>query len=145
MNKRITGRALLVAIVSALLSRSALAQKPPPMGVPLPTTIVIAKPAPGQLFGDQQVITVGVQDKVYKFILKDAYVDSRVFHWPDIWAQVQQLRPNLIAQGADAGQFAKIQPGQTVTIKGMYAPPDRTFEVVSVEQGGGEPSGGQHY
>lgn len=116
-----------------------------PMGLPLPTTIVVSKPAPGQLFGDQQVITVGVQDKVYKFVLQDAYVDSRVVHWPDIWQQVRQFNPNFVTQGADADQFAKIQPGQTVTIKGMYAPLDRTFEVVSVERGWGEPSREHHY
>ncbi len=38
-----------------------------PMGIPIPTTLVITKPAPGQIFGDQQTVTMGVNGKNYKF------------------------------------------------------------------------------
>ncbi len=85
---------------------------------------------------------MGVGDKVFKFILKDGMVNSFKVRWPDIWQYVMQYNPNFVVQGQDASTFAKIQPGQTVTIIGMFAPLDRTFEVMSVEQSGGDQ---QHY
>ena len=106
-----------------------------------PDTIVITKPAPGQTFGDKQVVTMGVGDKIYKFVLKDAYTNHLRVRWPDIWQYVQQFNPNFVVQGKDADTFAKIQPGQTVTISGAFAPMDRTFEVLTVEQS----SPDQHY
>jgi|GEM_PF-503534 hypothetical protein len=118
-----------------------------PMGPPLPTTLVVSLPAPGEVYGDKPVITVGVGSTVYRFLLKDAYVDdpSGFIHWPDIWQYVRMHRPNFQTQGADADQFKKIKPGQTVTIKGMFAPLDRTFEVVSVAVGPGVFAPGHKY
>ena len=117
------------------------------MGPPLPTTLVVALPAPGEVYGDKPVITVGVGSTVYRFLLKDAYVDdpSGFIHWPDVWQYVRTHRPNFQTQGADADQFKKIKPGQTVTIKGMFAPLDRTFEVVSVDVGAGVFAPGHKY
>ncbi len=112
------------------------------MGIPLTTTIIVSKPAPGQVFGDQQTITFSVDGKPYKFVLKDGYVDSRKYVWPDIWEYVRFHQPNLIVQGSNADQIAKIQPGETAKIRGMFAAMDRTFEVMSVEQGG---EGASHY
>lgn len=118
-----------------------------PMGPPLPTTLIVALPAPGEVYGEKQVVTVGVGATVYRFLLKDAYVDdpSGFIHWPDVWQYVRDHRPNFQTQGADADQFKKIQPGQTVTIKGMFAPMDRTFEVVSVDVGAGVFAPGHKY
>jgi hypothetical protein len=118
------------------------AQGLPAMGPPLSTTIVVTKPAPDEIYGGKQVVTMGVGDKVFKFILKDGMVNSFKVRWPDIWQYVMQYNPNFVVQGQDASTFAKIQPGQTVTIIGMFAPLDRTFEVMSVEQSGGDQ---QHY
>jgi hypothetical protein len=117
------------------------------MGPPIPTTVVVTKPAPGQMYGDQQVVTFGVKNKTYRFILKDAYVDDprQVVHWIDIWQQVQQYRPNFQTQGADANVFEKLEPGQTMTVKGMYAPLNQTFEVVSTDVGGGAFQPPSHY
>jgi hypothetical protein len=130
------------AILLLLLAAGAARAQLPAMGVPIPTTMVLAKPAPEQTFGNQTVVTVGVGDKTYKFILKDAYTNHRKVRWPDIWQYVRQFNPNFNAQGIDQEQFAKVQPGQTVTLQGMFAPMDRTFEVMSVKQGGGET---EHY
>jgi hypothetical protein len=118
-----------------------------PMGPPLPTTVVVAKPAPGQIYGDAQVVTFGVKNKTYKFILKDAYVDDprQIVHWPDIWQQVQQYRPNFQTQGVDADTFEKIEPGQTLTVRGMYAPLNQTFEVTGTEIGAGAFQPPTHY
>jgi hypothetical protein len=110
-------------------------------GPPIPTTIVLAKPAPGQIFGDKQVVTMGVGDKVYKFVLKDAYTNHLRVRWPDIWEYVSQFTPNFVVQGPDGEAFAKIQPGQTVTVNGAFAPTDRTFEVLNMQQS----SPDQHY
>lgn len=141
MTRKILPQVLLAALFG-LLSVTAMAGNLPPMGIPLTTTIIVTKPAPGQVYGDKQPITFGVGDKQYKFVLKDAYVDSRKYHWPDIWEYVRVYKPNLVVQGGNADQIAKIEPGQTVTIRGMFAAMDRTFEVMSVEQGG---EGASHY
>src|SRR5260370_37342925 len=61
-----------------------------PMMIPLTTTLVITKPAPGEIYGNKQVVTMGVGGKTYKFVLNDAYVDDPrgIIHWPDVWALV---------------------------------------------------------
>lgn len=132
---------IAVAFAVVVMTGAAMAQLAP-MGVPIPTTMVLAKPAPEQTFGNQTVVTVGVGDKTYKFILKDAYTNHRKVRWPDIWQYVRQFNPNFNAQGIDQEQFAKLQPGQSMTIAGMFAPMDRTFEVMSVTRSGGEK---EHY
>ena len=111
------------------------------MGPPIPTTVVLTKPAPGEIYGNKQTVTFGVGDTAYKFVLKDADTNSLRVKWPDIWEYVEQFNPNFVVQGQDAETFAKIQPGQTVTINGMFAPMDRTFEVMNVQQSNPE----QHY
>lgn len=110
----------------------------PRMGPPIPTTIVVSKPAPGETYGNKPVVTMGVGDKVYKFVLKDGFTNHLKVRWPDIWQYVMQFNPNFVVQGRDSDTFAKIEPGQTVKVFGMFAPMDRTFEVESVEPGGSE-------
>ena len=107
------------------------------MGPPLPTTLILAKPGPDETFGNKQVVTLGVGRDQYKFLLKDAYVSdpAQRVHFPDVWEYVQQFRPNFVVQGMDSDAFAKIQPGQTMTINAMFAPMDRTLEVISSELG----------
>ena len=117
------------------------------MGVPIPTTLIITKPAPGQIFGDKQTVTMGVNGKTYKFGLKDAYVDDprgRI-HWPDIWELVRQYRPNFNVAGLGEDTFEKMQPGQTMTVRGMFAANNQTFEVTGTEEGGGPFTPAQHY
>jgi hypothetical protein len=126
-----------VWLISAGIARAQL----PRMGPPIPTTIVVTKPAPGEIFGNKQTVTMGVGTKSYKFVLNDAYTNHLKFKWADIWQYVQQFNPNFVVQGQDADTFEKIQPGQTVTITGAFAPMDRTFEVLTVEPS----SLGQHY
>ena len=46
------------------------------MMIPVTTTMVITKPGPDQIFGDKPVVTMGVNGKIYKFVLNDAYVDD---------------------------------------------------------------------
>ena len=110
-----------------------------PMGMPLTTTIVISKPAPEELYGGKQIVTMGVGTKEYKFILEDAYVDNARgrIQWPDIWQQVRTYRPNFVVQGDNADSLTKLNPGDVVTIKAMYAPMDRTLEVMFIQPGRG--------
>ncbi len=136
------------AIVAALLTLVPAAHaQMMAMGPPIPTTVVVMKPAPDQTYGDQQVVSFGVKNKTYRFILKDAYVDDprQVVHWIDIWQQVQQYRPNFQTQGMNADVFEKLEPGQILTVKGMYAPLNQTFEVVNTEVGGGAFQPPSHY
>lgn len=117
------------------------AQGLPSMGPPIPTTIVVTKPEPDQIYGTKTVVTMGVNGKNYKFILKDAFTNHPKIRWPDIWQYVNQFNPNFVVQGKDAETFATIKPGQTLNVFGMFAPLDRTFEVMSAEQSGDE----KHY
>jgi hypothetical protein len=117
------------------------------MGMPINTTLVITKPAPGQIFGNQRVVTLGVGAKQYKFVLNDGYIDSMNpnTQWPDVWQYVSQHNPNFVVQGQNADTFEKIKPGEQVTIKAMFAPLDRTLEVMNVSPGKGEFQPSQHY
>lgn len=132
---RFTTIVAMAAVVGATAARAQL----PPMGLPLSTTLVIAKPAPDELFGNKQIITLGVGSKEYKFLLTDAYVDDpggRI-QWPDIWQQVRVHRPNFVVQGANVSMIEHLNPGDMVTVKGMYAPLDRTFEIMFIQPGKG--------
>jgi hypothetical protein len=98
------------------------------MMVPLSTTMVITKPPPGSIFGNQQVD------------------DPRgVIHWPDIWQAVRQYRPNFNVTGLGEDTFAKMEPGETMTVRGMFSPNNQTFEVMSADPGGGNFAPAQHY
>lgn len=132
---RFTMIVALAAIVGATAARAQL----PPMGIPLTTTLVIAKPAPDELFGNKQIITLGVGTKEYKFLLNDAYIDDpggRI-QWPDVWQQVRVYRPNFVMQGPNVSMIENLKPGDIVTVRGMYAPLDRTFEVMFIQPGKG--------
>lgn len=115
--------------------------------IPLTTTIVISKPAPGTIFGNQQVVTMGVNGKTYKFVLNDAYVDDPrgVVHWSDVWQLVRQYKPNFNVTGIDEDTFAKMEPGQTLTVRGMFAGNNQSFEVMGTQPGAGTFAPGQHY
>jgi hypothetical protein len=117
------------------------------MGLPIPTTLVITKPAPGQVFGNRQVVTFGVGTKQYKFLLTDAYIDSTNpnIQWPDVWQSVSLSNPNFVVQGQGEDTFDKIKPGQQVTIKAMFAPLNRTLEVMNVSPGKGAFEPSQNY
>ena len=113
--------ATTVALIFALpFSGPARAGNLPPMGIPLTTTIIVSKPAPGQTFGDQKVITFSVDGKPYKFVLKDGYVDSLKYVWPDIWEYVRFHQPNLIVQGSNAGQIATASKILTDARRALY-------------------------
>jgi hypothetical protein len=132
---RFTMIVALAAIVGATAARAQM----PPMGIPLTTTLVIAKPAPDELFGNKQIITLGVGTKEYKFLLNDAYIDDpggRI-QWPDVWQQVRVYRPNFVMQGPNVSMIENLKPGDIVTVKGVYAPLDRTFEVMFIQPGKG--------
>ena len=136
MKAKLISAVIFVAMLAFI--RNAPAQRVPPMGIPIPTTLILTKPAPGQIYGDKPVVAIGVGTKIYRFVLKDAYTNHRLVRWPDIWEQVQLFNPNFNAAGIGEEQFAKIQPGQTVTVNGMFAVNERTLEVMSVEQSGEE-------
>jgi hypothetical protein len=118
-----------------------------PMMIPLTTTMVITKPAPGEIYGNKQVVTMGVGTKTYKFLLNDAYVDDPrgIIHWPDVWELVRQYRPNFNVTGMGEDTFAKMQPGETLTVRGMFSGNNQTYEVMGTEPGGGKFAPGQHY
>jgi hypothetical protein len=140
--------AAIVAVVLAvgLLGAARADAQLRAMGVPIRTTMVIQKPAPGQIYGDKPVVTMSVKGKAYKFLINDAYVDdaSGRIKWPDVWEYVRFHQPNFIVQGQNSDTFEKIKPGEELTIKGMFAPLDRTLEVVYAQPGHGAFEPEQH-
>ena len=142
---RLTLFALALSAVVCIASRGYAQMRP--MMIPVTTTMVITKPAPGQIFGNQQVVTMGVNGKTYKFVLSDAYVDDpqQRIHWPDVWELVRQYKPNFNVTGIDEDTFAKMRPGQTLTVRGMFSGNNQTYEVMGTEPGGGTFAPAQHY
>ena len=139
---------LFLFAFSTLLSFAAVANAQlRPMMIPLTTTMVITKPAPGEIYGNKQVVTMGVGTKTYKFLLNDAYVDDPrgIIHWPDVWELVRQYKPNFNVTGMGEDTFAKMQPGETLTVRGMFSGNNQTYEVMGTEPGGGRFAPGQHY
>ncbi len=148
MKKIISRLAIFALALAAVVSIAARGDaQMHPMMIPLTTTMVITKPAPGEIYGDKQVVTMGVGVKTYKFLLNDAYVDDPrgIVHWPDIWQLVRQYKPNFNVSGVDEDTFAQMKPGETLTVRGMFSPNNQTYEVVGTEPGGGPSAPGQHY
>ncbi|HYB89442.1 MAG TPA: hypothetical protein VEC38_00205 [Candidatus Binataceae bacterium] len=131
----------LAAATAALLalSTTARAQFRRKMPVPVTTTIVITKPGPGEIYGNKQVVTIGVSGKTYKFVLEDGWVDDprQLVRWPDVWQLVRIHQPNFMVTGIGEEKFSKIQPGQTFTMRGVFTPLGRNFEVMGIEEGKG--------
>ncbi|MGD1028497.1 hypothetical protein [Candidatus Binatus soli] len=148
MKKAISRIGLFAIAISALVFNPARADAQlRPMMIPLTTTLVISKPAPGQIYGDKQTVTMGVAGKTYKFVLKDAYVDDPTgkVHWPDVWQLVRQYKPNFNVTGLGEDTFENMQPGQTLTVRGMFTGNNQTLEVMSAEPGEGRFGPTQHY
>ncbi len=148
MKKAVSRVGLFAIAVSALVFDSARAgAQMHPMMIPLTTTMVISKPAPGEIYGDNQTVTMGVNGKTYKFVLKDAYVDDPMgkVHWPDVWQLVRQYKPNFNVTGIGEDTFEKIQPGQTLTVRGMFSGNNQTFEVMGTEPGEGRFGPAEHF
>jgi hypothetical protein len=139
---------LFLFAISTILSFAAVANaQMRPMMIPLTTTMVITKPAPGEIYGNKQVVTMGVGAKTYKFVLNDAYVDDPrgIIHWPDVWELVRQYKPNFNVTGMGEDTFAKMQPGETLTVRGMFSGNNQTYEVMGTQPGGGNFAPAQHY
>src|ERR1700722_20477538 len=112
MKQTISNVAMLAVAISAIVCITTRAEaQMHPMMIPLTTTLVITKPAPGEIYGNKQVVTMGVGPKTYKLVLNDAYVDDPrgIIHWPDIWELVRQYRPNCIVTGMGEDTFANLQ------------------------------------
>jgi hypothetical protein len=101
--------------------------------------MVLTLPAPDKGYENRQVIRIGVNTKVYKFVVVDAWVtDGRTnWHWIDVWQLVSQYPVMMQAMGQNMDAFEKIDPGTTYTVTGMFNPLNRVFEVMSFEEGAG--------
>src|SRR5713226_3035515 len=130
---------LYFLILMVMLAGAARAQGIVPRGMPLSMTLTLKKPAPDETFGNQRLIELGIEQQTYRFILLDFFVadPSGKYNSDDIWRQVEQFKPNFLVQGKDRETVAKIKPGETVTLDGIYAPITRTFEVAEVRPGPG--------
>jgi hypothetical protein len=134
----------LLAALAIFAPTSARAQLSA-LGLPINTTLVISQPASLQIYAGQQIVTMGVGNKLYKFVLNDAYVDNTRIRWPDIWELVRVHRPNFVVQGPHSEEIEHLAPGEMLTVKAMFAPLDRTFEVVFTQPGRGPFEPKTHY
>lgn len=121
----------------AILAPTAACAQFGAMGLPINVTLVISKPAPLQIYSGQPIVTLGVGPREYQFLLNDAYVDHPRIRWPDIWEQVRIYRPNFVLEGPHTEEIEHLAPGEMLTVKAMFAPLDRTFEIVFTEPGEG--------
>ena len=137
--------AIVLSTVACIATRADAQMRP--MMIPLTTTLVITKPAPGEIYGNKQVVTMGVSGKTYKFLLNDAYVDDPrgIIHWPDVWELVRQYKPNFNVTGLGEDTFANMKPGETLTVRGMFSGNNQTYEVMGTQPGGGNFAPAQHY
>lgn len=128
-----------IAAVVLLLgwAAGARAQRGIPRGLPIPAVIVLHKPGPDEQIGGRQTIRLGIKNKTYTFVLKDAYLNSTDLIWNDVWKSIEMSRPNMQLQGPNDDRVASIRPGQTVAVTGRYAPITRTLEITNVEEGSG--------
>lgn len=103
----------------------------------IPTTLVIARLIGAHDPLDRRIIWLGVSGKSYPFALRDAYTDTPQGDsaWNDIWRWARQFRPNLIVVGRHMNELAALTPGETFTLRGVYARMMRTFEVTEVSPG----------
>jgi hypothetical protein len=127
-----------VAIVAAVMAIGvpALAQFGGPV-LPLSTTMVLEKPAPDQAVDSRNAIDIGFKNQTYRFILRDAYVDSPRFVWSDIWQSIRQSRPNMQILDSGGDALVNLKPGEIVTLKGMYTMRTRVLVVSQVQPGEG--------
>jgi hypothetical protein len=127
---------LVIALIAAAVPTLAQFVGPP---IPLPTTLVLEKPSPDRRIAKRRMIQLGVRERTYDFILRDGYVDdpNGRFFWNDVWRSVQNSRPNFQVQGPEADTFARLRPGDVVTVTGMYTFSTRTLELSHVAPGPG--------
>jgi hypothetical protein len=143
--RRVMVRLLPWLAALAILAPTSARAQVGSLGLPIVTTLVISRPASPQIYAGQQIVTIGVGARQYKFVLNDAYVDNTRIRWPDIWEQVRVHRPNFVMQGPHTEEIEQLAPGQTLLVKAMFAPLDRTFEVVFTEPGEGPFAPKKHY
>ncbi|HXW83600.1 MAG TPA: hypothetical protein VEJ86_04295, partial [Candidatus Binataceae bacterium] len=105
MNVRSTAVALVMSVLVTLSSIPLADAQMGTLANPLPTTLVLVSPMPGEAFGDRMVITFGVGRRKYKFLVADAYVDDPVqlAHFTDVWEYVRTHQPNFVVQGPQSG------------------------------------------
>jgi hypothetical protein len=147
MKKIISGIAMFAIVLSIVSIAGRADAQLRGMMIPLATTMVLTKPAPGEIYGNKQVVTMGVGTNTYKFVLNDAFVDDPrgVIQWPDVWQLVRQYKPNFNVAGLGEDTFAKMKPGETLTVRGMFSPNNQTFEVMGTQPGAGTFAPAQHY
>jgi len=147
MKKTISGIAMFAIALSIVSIAGRADAQLRGMMIPLATTMVVTKPAPGEIYGNKQVVTMGVGTNTYKFVLNDAFVDDPrgIIHWPDVWQLVKQYKPNFNVSGLGEDTFAKMKPGETLTVRGMFSPNNQTFEVMGTQPGAGTFAPAQHY
>lgn len=119
-----------------LLASSAQAQRRMMRRI-VPTTLVLEKLRADPERFDPGVIWLGVYSVTYGFLLRDAYTDLSEgdSEWSELWQLAKPFRPNFHVLGQQMEKIAQIKPGEIVTLKGMYAPGNRTFEITEMMPG----------
>jgi hypothetical protein len=135
--RRRYGFGAAAALALWLMVSPAPAQAQARLRPPIPTTLVIVKPIRDPAPLDSDAIWLGVSGVSYGFRLLDAYTDvpDGDAVWMSVWQLAREFRPNFQVMGQNMEKVALIKTGQTVTVRGMYAPLTRTFEITEILEG----------
>ena len=141
------GRWVWVVLLAMWFAATALAQWP---GQPPPVSNVDRIRLEGQLGGPQPHstatdLTLGYQDKIYRFQLTRLRVLRGTRLYSRILANVEPYRPNFVLRGRDSEirKIDSVRPGEPVAITGFIHESGRNVLVETIEVGSGDNGGGK--
>jgi hypothetical protein len=144
-----------IALLVALLTYAASAKAQGAVGgggggtmLPLPTTMSLEKVLAGKRYGDNaKILSIAIDRKTYYYVLRDIYAEDPVGFTMglDVWRHVQSSRPMMTVRGGDGTAVAELEPGQTVTVQGLFSFGSRSFAISEVVPGLGLSAPPKHY
>lgn len=113
----------------------------------LPTTIELLRPLPSGSYADKREISLYIEGRMYHFLLLDIYTDdpAEIFMGEDVWRYINTSKPNMYIRSGPEDKVKNMEPGETLTVHGLFSFASRTMEISSVEAGSGIWVGPKHY
>lgn len=113
----------------------------------LPTTIELLRPLPGGSYADKREISLYIEGRMYHFLLLDIYTEDpeEIFMGEDVWRYINTSKPNMYIRSGPEDKVKNMEPGETLTVHGLFSFASRTMEISSVEAGSGIWGGPKHY
>jgi hypothetical protein len=141
-------RVIVLLVALSNYAASATAQGGGGIMLPLPTTMSLEKVLAGKPYGDNaKILSIAIDRKTYYYVLRDIYAEDPVGFTMgiDVWRHVQSSRPMMTVRGGDGTAVAELEPGQTVTVQGLFSFGSRSFAISEVVPGLGLSAPPKHY